>query len=100
MSKVTLQSCEAYDLCATNISDTVDKCVSSTSLLISKADQLNSEMPPIHQIAAQMYFLFSDLLFCFFFFSSLIFFSNNFFFSDLFRREIKKTLEILEEACK
>jgi len=55
MTKITLQSVEAYELGVTNLSDVVDKCVKDTATLVSKADELNSEMGPIHNIAGQMY---------------------------------------------
>jgi len=68
MSKITLQSVDAYQMSINNLGEVVDKCVADTSVLVSKADELNAEMAPIHNIAAQI-------------------------------KEIKRILEILENAC-
>ena len=37
------------------VGKTVDKCVEDTLALITKADELNANMAPIHELATQMY---------------------------------------------
>jgi len=54
MTSVTLQSVEAYEMGVNNLADVVEKCVKDTTTLVSKADELNSEMGPIHSLAGQM----------------------------------------------
>ena len=55
ISSITLQSVEVYGLGVEQLGKTVDKCVDDTVALITKSDELNTNMAPIHELAAQMY---------------------------------------------
>jgi hypothetical protein len=51
---VTLQSSEVYGQGVAQVGRTVDKAVADTVALISKTDELNANMGPVHELAAQM----------------------------------------------
>ena len=101
-SHITLQSVEAYALGVDQVNKTVEGCVEETVALINKADELNANMAPIHQLAAQMC-VFPTLertQRCTSVAHSLVLRGSRWRVNGVLRKDIKRTLDILEATCK
>lgn len=93
---------EAYALGVDQVNKTVEGCVEETVALINKADELNANMAPIHQLAAQMC-VFPTLertQRCPSVAHSLVLRGSRWRANGVLRKDIKRTLDILEAACK
>jgi len=93
---------EAYALGVDQVNKTVEKCVEETVALINKADELNANMAPIHQLAAQMCVSRTreQTQRCASVADSLLLRGSRWRANGVHRKDIKRTLDILEAACK